>query len=95
MVKMQSCPATRHEGAWGERRYSSYSFLTSELDRGAWSATPSDRALPWGKDPPPPVNWTEGWVGPRASLDAEARGKILCLCRGPNPGRPVRSQTLY
>jgi hypothetical protein len=34
-------------------------------------------------------------VGPRASLDAEARGKILCLCRGSNPGHPARSQTLY
>jgi hypothetical protein len=33
-------------------------------------------------------------VGPRAGLDAEARRKILCLCRGSNPGRPVRSQTL-
>jgi hypothetical protein len=31
-------------------------------------------------------------VGPRADLDEEARRKILCLCRGSNPGRPVRSQ---
>jgi hypothetical protein len=30
---------TRHEGAWGERRYSSYSFLTSALDGGEWSAS--------------------------------------------------------
>jgi hypothetical protein len=36
-----------------------------------------------------------GWVGLRVGLDAEVRGKILCLCRGSNPGRPVRSQTLY
>jgi hypothetical protein len=36
-----------------------------------------------------------GWVGPRAGPDAEARRKILCLCRRSNPGRPVRSQTLY
>jgi hypothetical protein len=28
-------------------------------------------------------------VGPRGSLDTEARGKILCLCPGSNPGRPV------
>jgi hypothetical protein len=27
---------------------------------------------------------TGDWVGPRAGLDAEARGKILCLCRGSN-----------
>jgi hypothetical protein len=44
-----------------------------------------------GKDP----RYTGGWVGPRASLDAEDRRKILCLCRGSNPGRPVRSKTLY
>jgi hypothetical protein len=33
-------------------------------------------------------------VGLRAGLDTEARGKILCLCLGPDPGRPVCSQTL-
>jgi hypothetical protein len=38
---------------------------------------------------------TGGWVGPKAGLDVEARGKILCLCRGSNPGRPVRNQTLH
>jgi hypothetical protein len=26
------------------------------------------------------TRWTGGWVGLRASLDTEARGKILCLC---------------
>jgi hypothetical protein len=36
-----------------------------------------------------------GWVGPRAGRDTEVRGKILCLRRGSNPGRPLRSQTLY
>jgi hypothetical protein len=34
-------------------------------------------------------------VGPRAGLDTEDRGKVLCPCRGSNPGRPARSQTLY
>jgi hypothetical protein len=34
-------------------------------------------------------------VGLRVDLDAEARRKILCPCRGSNPGRPGRSQTLY
>jgi hypothetical protein len=28
----------------------------------------------------------------RASLDTEARGKTLCLCRGSNVGRPICSQ---
>jgi hypothetical protein len=41
----------------------------------------------------PGTHCTGGWVDPRAGLDAEARRKILCLCRGSNLGRPVR--TLY
>jgi hypothetical protein len=28
-------------------------------------------------------------VGPTAGLDTEVRGKILFLCRGSNPDRPV------
>jgi hypothetical protein len=39
----------------------------------------------------PGTHWTGGWVGPRADLDADAKGKILCLCRGSNPDRPVRT----
>jgi hypothetical protein len=35
----QSSPATRREGAWRERRYSSYSFTTSALDGDEWSAS--------------------------------------------------------
>jgi hypothetical protein len=34
-------------------------------------------------------------VGLRAGLGTEARGKVLCLCRRSNLGRPVCSQTLY
>jgi hypothetical protein len=59
----------------GERKYSSYSFTTSALDRGEWSASHPGRALPPGKGPPVP--------------DTEDRGKILCPCRGSNPDRPV------
>jgi hypothetical protein len=47
---------------------------------------------PQGKDPG--THCTGGWVGLRAGLDAEAGRKLLCLCWGSNPGRPVRSQTL-
>jgi hypothetical protein len=36
----------------GERRYSSYSYLTSALDGGEWSASRPGRALPTGKGPP-------------------------------------------
>jgi hypothetical protein len=37
----------------------------------------------------PGTHYTGGWVGPRAGLDTEARGKILCHCRGSNPDRLV------
>jgi hypothetical protein len=76
------------EALGGERRYSSYSFTTSALDGGEWSASRPGRALPPGKGPPG-THCTGGWVGPRAGLDTEARGKIRCLCRGSNPDRPV------
>jgi hypothetical protein len=42
--------------------------------------TPRERA--------PGTHCTRGWVGPRAGLDTEDRGKILCPCRGSNPDRP-------
>jgi hypothetical protein len=38
-IKQESSPATRHGGALGERKYSSYSFMTSALDRGERSAS--------------------------------------------------------
>jgi hypothetical protein len=37
----------------------------------------------------PGTHCTGGWVGPRAGLDTEDRGKILCLCRGSNLDLPV------
>jgi hypothetical protein len=40
----------------GERRYSSYSYLTSALDGGEWSASRPGRALPPGKEPRFPLN---------------------------------------
>jgi hypothetical protein len=57
--------------------------------RWAVSVTPQARFTP-GKGPLVPI-----LVGPRAGLDAGARRKILCPCRGSNPDRPARSQTLY
>jgi hypothetical protein len=92
LTRFISCPATAMQAPRGEK-YNSYSFLISALDGGEWSASRPGRALPPGNDPG--INCTGGWVGLRAGLDTEVRGKILCLCRGSNPGRPVRSQTLY
>jgi hypothetical protein len=83
-----SSPATRHEGAWGERRYSSYSFSTSALDGSEWSASRPGSAFTPGERTPG-THCTGGWVSPRAGLDTEAIGKILCPRRGSNPDRPV------
>jgi hypothetical protein len=62
--------------------------------RWGWvvSITPRKR-LPPEKDTS--THWIGGWLDVTASLNTEARGKILCLYRGSNPGRPVYSQTLY
>jgi hypothetical protein len=63
--------------------------------RWGWmvSVTPRPRFTPGERTPG--THWIGGWVGPRAGLDAETRRKILCPCRGSNPDRPARSQTLY
>jgi hypothetical protein len=45
----------------GERRYSSYSFITSTLDGGEWSASRPGRALPPGKGSPVPIVQEAGW----------------------------------
>jgi hypothetical protein len=76
LIPIKSSPATRHEGAWGERRYSSYSFTTSALDAGEWSASRPGRAFTPGERTPD-AHCTGNWVGPRAGLDTEDRGKIL------------------
>jgi hypothetical protein len=72
----------------GGEEYSSYSFSTSALDGGEWSASRPGRTFTPGERTPT-THWTGGWVGPRASLDTQARGKILCPCRGSNLDRPV------
>jgi hypothetical protein len=80
-----------------ERRYSTYSFMTSALDVGEWSASRPGRALTQGKGTPG-THCTGGWVGPTGGLDTEARGKILSPLPGiepRSPGRPARSQILY
>jgi hypothetical protein len=62
--------------------------MTWALDAGEWSASRPGNAFTPGERTPG-THCTGGWVGPRAGLYTEARGKILCLCRGSNPDRPV------
>jgi hypothetical protein len=49
-------------GAWGQRRYSSYCFLTSALEGGEWSASRPGRALPPGTEPMVPIVQVAGWA---------------------------------
>jgi hypothetical protein len=55
---------------------------------GGWSASRQGSAFTPGARTPG-THLTGDWVGPRAGLDTEVRGKILCPCRGSNPHRPV------
>jgi hypothetical protein len=59
--KKKSCSTTRHEGAWGERMYSSYSFSTLALDGSEWSLCPS-RTLAPGKGLLMPIVQEAGWA---------------------------------
>jgi hypothetical protein len=77
-----------HVGAKGERRYSSYSFLTSALN-GVSSQRHTQAGL-YPRERTPDTRW----IGLRAGLDAGAIGEILSLGRRSKLGRPVCSQTL-
>jgi hypothetical protein len=62
LLKGKAVPLRSTEALLGERRYSSYSFLTSALEGGEWSASRPGRALPPGKQPPVPTVQEAGWV---------------------------------
>jgi hypothetical protein len=91
-VKM--VPLLSIEAHLGDTMCSSYSFLTSALEGGEWSASRPGRPLLPGKEPPVPTVQEAGWA-PEAVWTQRLEEKILCLSRGWIPGRPVRSQTLY
>jgi hypothetical protein len=42
--------------------YSSYSFISSAVDGGEWSASRPDCALPPLKEPPVPIGQEAGWA---------------------------------
>jgi len=81
-----------HAGDKGERKYSSYSFLTLALDGGEWSASRPSHTLPLGKDPPG-THWIGGWVGLRAGLDTEEKSFASARDRAPVVQSIVRHYT--
>jgi hypothetical protein len=89
-----SCPATRHEGAWGKRRHSSYSFSASALDRGEWWASHPGRALPPGRGPLVPTEQEAGWA-PEPVWTQRLEEKSSAPVGDRTSGRPVRSQSQY
>jgi hypothetical protein len=92
----KAAPQHTYGGAGGKRLYSFYSFTTSSLYGVGGQRHALATLYHQGKDPG--SHCTGGWVGPRAGLKAEARGRTLLLLLGiepRSPGRPVRSQTLY
>jgi hypothetical protein len=68
--------------------YSSYSFTTSALDGGKWSASRPDRVLPPGKGPPVPIVQEAGWA-PEPVWTQRLEEIFLGLCRGSNLDRLV------
>jgi hypothetical protein len=69
--------------------YSSYSYLTLALD--VVSGQRHASAAVYSRERTPGTHWIGVWVGLRAGVDTEAKGKIICLFRGSNLGRPVCS----
>jgi hypothetical protein len=60
--KCKVVPLRSIEAHLGDRRYSSYSFLTWAVEGGEWSASRPGRALPPGKEPPAPTVQEAGWA---------------------------------
>jgi hypothetical protein len=71
-----------------ERRYSSYSFTTSAVDGGEWSASRPSRALALWKGPPVPIGQENVWA-PALVWTQRLEEKSFRLCRGSNLDRPV------
>jgi hypothetical protein len=59
-----------------------HAILTSALDGGEWSASYPGRFTPKERDLG--IHYIEGWVGPRAGLDAVVKRKIPSSYRGSN-----------
>jgi hypothetical protein len=76
------------QSALVERRYSSYSFSTSALDEGEWSASHHGHTLAPGKILPVSIVQEAGWA-PEPVWTQRLEGKYFRLCRGSNLDRPV------
>jgi hypothetical protein len=78
-------------GAGGVRRYSSYSFTTSALDVGEWSASRPGQALPPGEGPPVHI-WQEAGWAPEPAWTQRLEEKAFSSA---GDRTSIRSQTLH
>jgi hypothetical protein len=75
----------------GGEEYSSYSFTTSELDGGEWSASRPGRALP-----PVPIVQEAGWAPEPVWTERLQEKSVAPAGIEPrSPGCTARNQTLY
>jgi hypothetical protein len=72
----------------GGEEYSCYSFTTSALDGGEWSASRPGRILALGKGPPVPIGQETGWA-PMPAWTQRLEEKFFGFCLGSNLDRPV------
>jgi hypothetical protein len=68
--------------------YSSYSFMTSALHEGEWSASRPGRVLPSDKGPPVPIVQEAGWT-PEPVWTQRLEEKSFRVCLESNSDRPV------
>jgi hypothetical protein len=72
----------------GGRRYSSYSFMTSALDRGEWSTSCLSCTLLPGKGPLVPTGQEAGWASEPVWTQRLEENPI-CLCQRSNLNHPA------
>jgi hypothetical protein len=82
-----------HAGAKRERKYNSYSFSTSALDGGQWSASRPGRVLAPRKGPPVSIVQEAGWA-PEPVWTQRLGEKSFASARDRTPD-VVCSGTLY
>jgi hypothetical protein len=88
IIVLKSSPTTHLYRLNGERMYSSYSFKTSALDGGEWSASRPGRALPPREGSPRPIGQEAGWA-PEQVWTQRLDEKSSCLYRESNLDQPV------
>jgi hypothetical protein len=79
----------------GKRKYSSYSFMTSLLNGGEWSASRTGHAIAQGKDPRYLLDRKLGEPHCRSGQRLEKNPLTLPEIDPQSPGRTVRRKTIY